>query len=250
MRCVDRLTRRLWAGLLAGALIGALCACGGGGGGSTTTTPPVNTPAANAVPITVDAGPSGNEVNLLYTSVTICAPQSSNCQTIDHILVDTGSSGLRLLVVGAVPHAAPAQALNQHGGHAAGGLRAIRRWQLYAWGPVVRADVHAGQQPGVQPAGAGDLPTPAVRALSAACAPAATDAVHTADCWAPMAFWASASQQRRLRHRLHHAAPATGFTFRCATADCKSVVPSTVRSTGAAAAKTRSPALPPTTTDW
>src|SRR5256885_10929936 len=65
-----------------------LCACGGGG-----ESEPVSIPNAQA--LSVGPGPSNN-VNLLFTSVQICTPgSSSNCQTIDHVLVDTGSSGLR-----------------------------------------------------------------------------------------------------------------------------------------------------------
>jgi hypothetical protein len=33
----------------------------------------------------------------VFTSVTICVPGQSSCQTIGGVLVDTGSSGLRLL---------------------------------------------------------------------------------------------------------------------------------------------------------
>jgi hypothetical protein len=71
---------------------------GGGGGGGTT--------ASNAVTVTVDAGPAAlntganayTATNVLYVSITLCAPGSTtNCQTIDHIQVDTGSVGLRLL---------------------------------------------------------------------------------------------------------------------------------------------------------
>ena len=60
-------------------------------------TPPV---AANVAPIVVDAGPLGQAggFNVPFVSVTICAPGSaSNCQTIDHIDVDTGSTGLRIM---------------------------------------------------------------------------------------------------------------------------------------------------------
>lgn len=70
---------------------------GGGTGGGGGTTP-------NVQPITVDSGPpevsSSNTpaINTAYTTVTICAPGSTTvCQTIDHIQVDTGSSGLRIL---------------------------------------------------------------------------------------------------------------------------------------------------------
>jgi hypothetical protein len=92
--------------IIATALIGALLssACGGGGGGSSLgaqPSPPAGG-AANVQAITVDAGPSGPtgsiDVNTVFTTVTICMPGSTtSCQTIDHIQVDTGSSGLRIL---------------------------------------------------------------------------------------------------------------------------------------------------------
>jgi hypothetical protein len=68
-----------------------LMAAGCGGGKSTPST------AANVQAVTVDPGPANN-VNLLFTTVTICAPGStSTCQTIDHVQVDTGSTGLRIV---------------------------------------------------------------------------------------------------------------------------------------------------------
>lgn len=54
----------------------------------------------NALPIVVDSGPTGNYVNGAFATVTVCAPNTTNCQTIDHVLVDTGSVGLRLLAQG------------------------------------------------------------------------------------------------------------------------------------------------------
>ena len=95
------------ANLLA-ALIGVLCVAGCGGGtgitggtsGGTGTTPT----GANVQAISVDTGPAAlvnagtPAVNTAYTAVMICSPGSTtNCQTIDHIQIDTGSSGLRLL---------------------------------------------------------------------------------------------------------------------------------------------------------
>jgi len=82
-----------------------LAACGGGGGGSSssTATPVASTPVApaavvNTIPVTVDQGPVGaNAFNVPFVSVTVCRPGTSICQTIDHILLDTGSYGLRLL---------------------------------------------------------------------------------------------------------------------------------------------------------
>jgi hypothetical protein len=60
---------------------------GGGGGGA----------ASNVLAVSVNSGPANNDVNSPLASVTICVPGTSNCQTIPNVLVDTGSSGLRLL---------------------------------------------------------------------------------------------------------------------------------------------------------
>src|SRR5689334_2831436 len=105
---INRETPTVRANLFA-ASIGLLCVagCGGGsglangGGGGGGGTPPTG---ANVQAIVVDSGPtpvatsSTPAINTAYTTVTICAPGStSNCQTIDHIQVDTGSSGLRIL---------------------------------------------------------------------------------------------------------------------------------------------------------
>ncbi len=56
----------------------------------------------NVAPLIVDSGPTGlSEANIAYTTVTVCVPgsvpPSANCQDIDHVQVDTGSSGLRLV---------------------------------------------------------------------------------------------------------------------------------------------------------
>ncbi|MCX7226770.1 MAG: DUF3443 family protein, partial [Burkholderiales bacterium] len=76
----------------------SIAACGGGSS-TPAKLPTVEVPAGNnAIAVTVDRGPTGNNVNRLYTSVTICEPgSSSQCQTINHVLVDSGSTGLRLL---------------------------------------------------------------------------------------------------------------------------------------------------------
>lgn len=44
----------------------------------------------------IDVGGCGGYVNEPCVSVTICAPGTSNCKTVDRILLDTGSHGLRL----------------------------------------------------------------------------------------------------------------------------------------------------------
>lgn len=88
---------------LAFALACALIAgCGGGGGGVVTSNggggQQIANPGANAATLVVDAGPVGvADVDTPFVTLTICVPGTSTCQTIDHIEVDTQSSGLRIL---------------------------------------------------------------------------------------------------------------------------------------------------------
>jgi hypothetical protein len=125
--------------------------CGGGGGDSSTAVPVDDgtltatvPPAPNVHPVSVNAG-LGSNVNLAFTSVTLCAPGSaSNCQTIDHVLVDTGSSGLRLMSSAlAATLALPQQTY-------AGGDPVVECAQFvdgYTWGPVKLTDLKlAGEQ--------------------------------------------------------------------------------------------------------
>jgi len=52
----------------------------------------------NTVPVVVGApGPPAPYPDGVFTSVNICAPGTNTCQTVDHVLVDTGSYGLRVL---------------------------------------------------------------------------------------------------------------------------------------------------------
>ena len=88
-----------------------LAGCGGGGGSGSSSSSATSTPAAtptvtatvNTATVTLDGGPSGLQAgnaafNTPYVTVTLCAPGStSNCQTIDHVILDTGSIGLRII---------------------------------------------------------------------------------------------------------------------------------------------------------
>ncbi len=138
---------------LLGIVVAAiLCVSCGGGGGTTSAavttaslSPVSVSTESNVVAITVDSGPAGTgyNANRLYTSVTICQPGSTAvCQTIDYVLVDTGSVGLRLL------NSAVAANLNLVSQTAAGGLPLLNCAQFvdntFAWGPVVTADVSLG----------------------------------------------------------------------------------------------------------
>lgn len=96
--------------VLLGAACLALTACGGGGGGSSPanaataatspTTPPV-TPSsqlANQIPVTIEQNPGETGFvtsNTPYVTVTVC-DSSGNCVNVDHVLVDTMSSGFRV----------------------------------------------------------------------------------------------------------------------------------------------------------
>ena len=83
--------------------------CGGGGSSSSSTTSNGSSgqiiagAANNVVTVTVDSGPAAlpaadADVNTLFATITLCAPGSTtNCQTIDHVMIDTGSYGLRVL---------------------------------------------------------------------------------------------------------------------------------------------------------
>jgi len=65
-----------------------------------TATVTVANGANNQLPLVVDAGPAGLTnpyVNGAFATITICAPNTNTCQTIDHLLVDTGSIGVRIL---------------------------------------------------------------------------------------------------------------------------------------------------------
>lgn len=114
----------------------AAISCGGGGGGTTTPPPPPPPAATNVAAVTVDGGPSNNSVNTVFTSVTVCVPGSSSCQTIDHIQVDTGSYGLRIL--------APVLTLSLPVETFTNGNSLAECTQFvdgYSWGPVASADI-------------------------------------------------------------------------------------------------------------
>jgi hypothetical protein len=87
--------------------------------------------------VIVDAGPLNESINTLFTSVTVCMPGSTTgCQTIDHIQVDTGSYGLRIL--------APVLTLTLPIETLANGNSLAECTQFvdgFSWGPVATADI-------------------------------------------------------------------------------------------------------------
>jgi Protein of unknown function (DUF3443) len=147
-------------GVLAKAWLAAvvsLNACGGGGASQAPAPAPgpapvpapapapppaggntIAGPAPNVSAIIVDAGPS-NTINLPFVSVTICAPGSTvQCQTIDHVLLDTGSSGLRIVASVLSPSVVLPQQQDANG---ASLVACTQFADGVSWGPVKKADV-------------------------------------------------------------------------------------------------------------
>jgi Protein of unknown function (DUF3443) len=83
--------------VIAGLIFWGSC----GGSSSSSSSTPTSPAANNTAPITVGfgvLGASGGYVNGVWASVTVCVPGSTtSCQTINNVLVDTGSIGLRIL---------------------------------------------------------------------------------------------------------------------------------------------------------
>src|ERR1700731_189002 len=120
-----------------------LCACIGGSKGTATSTVPP-TPTVNTLAVVVDAGPAGapSMVNNPYLTGHWCAPGgTTQCANIDHVLLDTGSWGLRL-VRSVLAASAPAITLTPETD--AQGLTIEECLHLGGgdtWGPVALADV-------------------------------------------------------------------------------------------------------------
>lgn len=127
-----------------------LAACGSGTGGSTDTSTVTN----NVQPIVVDAGPTGDSGNAPFTSVTVCVPGTSQCQTIGGILVDSGSTGLRIFSsVLTVPLPRTAGTGNTVLGECA------QFQDGFVWGPLAKADVTlAGEKAASIPVQIGGAP--------------------------------------------------------------------------------------------
>ena len=128
---------RPWAALVP-AIVWCLAGCGGGGGSSSSQ------PTDNVQAITVDGGPA-NVPDLAFVSVTVCAPgSSSNCQTIDHVQIDTGSTGLRIIASVLSPTLSLPQQTAVNGGSLAECAQFV---DGFSWGSVRVADMRvSGEQ--------------------------------------------------------------------------------------------------------
>jgi hypothetical protein len=119
-----------------------LVACGGGSSSTPTNTVTPPSSGNNVAAITVNGGPTANYADAAFATVTVCVPGTSTCQTIDGVLMDTGSSGLRILS-SVLTLALPQQ-------NAADGNPVVECLPFvsgYTWGPVQTADVEiAGEK--------------------------------------------------------------------------------------------------------
>lgn len=138
-------------------------ACGGSSAHTNATTTIVAS-GSNVQPISVNSGATGNYANGAFTSVTVCPPGSSSCQTVDNILVDTGSSGLRIL--SSALTVSLTQQKSADGNPVAECLPFVSG---YTWGPVETADVQlAGEK-------APSLPMQVIGSAAFAVPPACSD---------------------------------------------------------------------------
>ena len=118
-----------------------LVACSGGSTSSSSSSdsdqsslPSINL-AANSISINVGAGTAKN-INTPYVSVTICQPGTNICKTVDNILLDTGSTGLRVLASTITSLQLSPVVVNN-----ASILECASFISGTAWGPVKLADV-------------------------------------------------------------------------------------------------------------
>jgi hypothetical protein len=92
------------------------------------------------VPVVVESGP-GRNVNMPYVTVTVCSPGTNHCQSINNVLLDTGSTGLRLFAnqidstVELPPHRI---------GDSSSISECAQFLSMVAWGSVRQADVVMG----------------------------------------------------------------------------------------------------------
>ncbi len=102
---------------------------------------------ANTLPVVVDGGPAALQAqssiatNMLFATVTICTPGSTTaCQSIDHVQIDTGSTGLGIFS-SVLNGAAVPQPISVSGGP----LRECLAYaDGYVWGSMAYVDVRIG----------------------------------------------------------------------------------------------------------
>jgi hypothetical protein len=131
-KCYSGAARLMWFAMRVAllTLIGSSAAC--------------NNQGSNLLPINVSQGPgAGLTLNRPYTTITLCMANTPYCQTIDHVLVDTGSTGIRIFK----------QVLNANLAGPEDNQGWLGEYQAFgtgnSWGPVVGRLVTLGGEPSV-----------------------------------------------------------------------------------------------------
>ena len=128
----------------------AVAACSGSGGGTVSLPNPPT--GANTTEVTVDSFSFGGAPNVPYVTVTICPPNSgavstTGCVTVDHVFLDTGSYGLRLLKSSVANVSLPALSVAANAQFNTPAGTAVECYPFVLggmWGPLATADVHIG----------------------------------------------------------------------------------------------------------
>jgi hypothetical protein len=92
----------------------------------------------NMVPLALNAGPTNDAFNIAFATVTVCPPGGSNCQSIGGIMVDTGSTGLRIV------SSALTVPLTPQTSNGATVVECFPFQDGFTWGPVAVADLTIG----------------------------------------------------------------------------------------------------------
>ncbi|MCM0081539.1 DUF3443 domain-containing protein [Geomonas sp. Red32] len=103
-------------------------------------------PGGNVMQVTVNGGLCSSATSVNYfnkpcVAVTICNPDGSGCQTINDILLDTGSVGLRLFKQ-AIPASITTTQVTVSGGNLAGCVQFADGSSF--WGPIQTANIQLG----------------------------------------------------------------------------------------------------------
>lgn len=133
---------------LAALLLSAVVGCGSGSPAPAAAGAATTTLDANVLPITVNGAlcSSDSYANKPCVQVTICVPGTSSCQTVDDILLDTGSYGVRVFKQAIAGLSLPRVSL------ASGPLAECAQFGdgSSEWGPVEMASVILGGEPAVE----------------------------------------------------------------------------------------------------
>lgn len=132
-------------GILAPVLVSfAVVSCNNGSGGSSSSpSSPTNVMSVSVESPLINTGynNNGNAINVPFVTLSICQPNTNNCVTLDHVLLDTGSTGLR--VISSLVNNLNLQPFTVNGNQI---NECITFGTGYTWGPIARADVRMGGQ--------------------------------------------------------------------------------------------------------